>query len=339
MLIKAFTKKKDGGSKMDTEEALAALKRQLDELTEELADTKEAARTTAKGGSSTVYILPSERKLKAFSGTDSPAISHFIEEVQAALKLRKLNGVEAADFILSYLEGAARQEIRHQPKSVSTNPDQILKTLKETFGERRSLGSLMREICNRVQKDGETVAEFAFKLMALADELAKIPGAPDADQTIKEQFRDGLGDGVLRREIKRMMMEEPNKPFIKIRDWALDMAEEETDLPRRRNRRVAINSAETAQENHIVHALEGLTKVVRDQAGIMEGMKAQQMDFNTRLAKLETEATNRRRPRVDKKDIQCRRCLKMGHYASECRSPAPVSATTASQGNGLLPVP
>ena len=124
-------------------------------------------------------------------------MSNFIEDVQAALKVRKLSGVEAANFILANLEGAARQKLKHQSAEVRASPDRILEKLEETFGDRRTLGSLMREVCNKVQREKETVADFAFKLMSLADRLTKLPGAPDVEQTIKEQFRDGLLDGVL----------------------------------------------------------------------------------------------------------------------------------------------
>lgn len=37
----------------------------------------------------------------------------------------------------------------------------------------------MRELCNRGQRDGETVAEYAFALMALGDRLEQLDNAPD----------------------------------------------------------------------------------------------------------------------------------------------------------------
>lgn len=183
----------------------------------------------------------------------------------------------------------------------------------------------MREICRCVQRDGETISDFAFKLMALSDKLRKIPGAPDPQTAIKEQFRDGLADGVLRRELKRLMRDEPDISFIKLRDWAFDLAEEEGDLLHRR-RKVTVNSTEVATDRLTV-VVEKLANTIQCQANVMETVKLQQAEIVARLDKLEKEGQkyrSRGRPK-DKKDIKCRRCQEMGHYASECPSPTPVN--------------
>ncbi|PIK57623.1 hypothetical protein BSL78_05449 [Apostichopus japonicus] len=180
----------------------------------------------------------------------------------------------------------------------------------------------MREICSSVQKDGETVSEFAFRLMALADEFAKIPGAPKPETAIKEQFRDGLLDGVLRRELKRLMKEDKGITFIKLRDWALDLAEEESDFVPRRTRRAAVNSTEAAT-HQLSAVVEKLASTVQTQADIMEAIRVQQGEIVSRLERLEREGQRykgRGRPRPDRKDIECRRCHQMGHYASESRA-------------------
>lgn len=62
----------------------------------------------------------------------------------------------------------------------------------------------MREYTAEVKGEDESIADFAFALMGLADKLSNIPGAPNAKEAMKEQFRDGLLDGMLRREIKRL---------------------------------------------------------------------------------------------------------------------------------------
>ncbi|XP_071839674.1 uncharacterized protein [Apostichopus japonicus] len=283
--------------------ALKDLQKQLDGLAAELARAK-VGKPDAQPN--TVYVLPSERKLLTFTGTDGLPVMTFVADIRTALKLRRLQGTDATEFVMTYLAGAARQEIRHQPDKVSSDADAILRTLCETFGERRSQGSVMREICSSVQKDGETVSEFAFRLMALADEFAKIPGAPKPETAIKEQFLDGLLDGVLRREWKRLMKEDKGKTFIKLRDWALDLAEEESDFVPRRTRRAAVNSTEAA--THQLSAVSQLERLER------EGQRYK----------------GRGRPRPDRKDIECRRCHQMGHYASECQSPTPINVPSGN---------
>ncbi|KAJ8043246.1 hypothetical protein HOLleu_10248 [Holothuria leucospilota] len=145
--------------------------RRVEELMEELAAVR-AEQNEAK----MMYVLPKQKKLRTFSGNDGSSVESFVEDARAALKVRKLRGTEAVDFVLSHLDGPARQEVKHQPQAVQAKADRILQALLETFGERRTLGSLMREICSRVQGEDESIADFGFALMGLADKLSNIPG-------------------------------------------------------------------------------------------------------------------------------------------------------------------
>lgn len=310
---------------------LRAAQRRVEELTEEL----EAARGGGDNQPGTIYVLPKQKKLKTFSGTDEIPVTTFVEDAKAAVKVRKLVGHEAADFILSHLEGAARQEIKHQPAVVATDPDRVCQVLLDTFGQRRSMGSLMREICSTVQQEGESVAEFAFNLMNLADKLRDIPGAPDSGQTIKEQFRDGLLDSFLRREVKRLMKEDPRATFINVRDWAMDMAEEEFDKPKRFTRKKVTAFGSQVSETQLLSALDNLSLAIQGQAKVLENIQTQQGDLQSRVEKLETRDNrgrqSRRGPPRDRSQVECFRCHERGHYASECPSPSPVPTT--SQGN------
>lgn len=101
-------------------------------------------------------VLPKEKKLKAFSGTDGQSVRAFIEDVRATLKVRTLEAAEDADFIMAHLEEAARQEIHHRPSEVATDSANIVEALQDTFWERRTLGGLTRDLCNLTQKEGES---------------------------------------------------------------------------------------------------------------------------------------------------------------------------------------
>ncbi|XP_071842163.1 uncharacterized protein [Apostichopus japonicus] len=306
---------------------LKDVRKKLASLEEELRKTKEAT----DGRTSQVLVIPQERKVRVFSGVEgSLLVGDFIDDIKAATKLRKVKGAEAADFIMAHLEGPARQEIRHHPKDVSTNPQQILNTLSETFGEKLTLAGVLQEICNRLQKEDETITDFGFALMSLGDKLKKMAGGPDSDKTIKEQFRDGLLDGVLRREVKRCLMEEPNITFIKLRDRALDLADDDFVTRRRRQGR-KINSYHTEVDSQILGALEGLTTALKGQTETLDDMKLRQDDFSARLLRLEEQSKTKPRPRTDKSQIECHRCHKKGHYANQCPAPAPVQRP--AQGN------
>ncbi|PIK61592.1 hypothetical protein BSL78_01410 [Apostichopus japonicus] len=179
-------------------------------------------------GPNTVYVLPPETKLRSLSGADGCQVDSFIEDVRTAMKLRKLTRVSAADFIIAHLDGPARREIRHRPSKLSSDPDKILDVLRDMFGERYTLGSLMRQVCNCTQGDRESTSDFDFRQMALAEKLSMIDDAPNPERTIREQFCDGLRDKTLRRELKRLLKDEVDMSYIQLRDWALDMGEDES---------------------------------------------------------------------------------------------------------------
>lgn len=168
--------------------------------------------------------------------------------------------------------------------------------------------------------------------MMLGDRLKRMPGAPETDATIKGQFREGLADGVLRREVKRTLMEEPNIAFIKLRDLAIDLADDDVVSKRRRQIR-KVNTYQTEVDSKFGSALETLSAALKSQTEILEAMKAKQEEVDIRLMKLE-ERPARNKPRsrpVDKSQIECRRCHMKGHYASDCLAPSPVPRS--NQGN------
>lgn len=139
---------------------LEELEDELDRLTGSLGERQQG----------TVYGLPKEKNLKAYTVAATKSIVNFKEDVEAAIRLRKLTRESAANFVLAHIEGAARQELKHRDDSCKKDAARILRVLTDTFGERITLSNVMSDICTRVQKEDESIADFAYTLMSLSDE-------------------------------------------------------------------------------------------------------------------------------------------------------------------------
>lgn len=285
---------------------------------EELQEKLE--KLTAELKSREVYFPPKEKKIRPFNGSDGTAVRDFVEDIQAGLKLRRLKKEDAIHYVNAHLEGAARQEVKHRPAGEKTDAQSILKILEDAFGDRLTLGQLMRQAYHRIQEDGESVTEYGYALLSLGARIEEKAGAAEAEKIIKEQFQDGLSDQILRREVKRLVKEKPQLSFLEVRDWAVDMEDGERSHITHR-RRGAVRQAEVAVE--MGPMVEGLTAAIRGQTDVLEKMRTQQEEFNFRLTKLEERNQNSmgRRPQVDIRNVQCYRCQQFGHYARTCRVP------------------
>ncbi|PIK45900.1 hypothetical protein BSL78_17239, partial [Apostichopus japonicus] len=185
----------------------------------------------------------------------------------------------------------------------------------------------MRGICNRVQKEDESITDFAYALMTLADKLTDLSGGPDKDQTLKEQFRDGLKDGSSRREIKRLLKDKPTTSFIDLRDWALDMAEDENGIHRpQKTRKVGQYAVEATHD--VSEALLVLSSVVKSQTDVLEAIQKQQTDFQTRLEIVEKGRSYHRTPRNrqnrDISQVECYRCHEGAILPTNAMVPEPI---------------
>ncbi|XP_072170020.1 uncharacterized protein [Diadema setosum] len=265
-----------------------------------------------------VFFPPKEKKIRPFDGTDG--VDDFIEDIRAGMKLRKLKGEGAVDYVMAHLEGAARQEIRHRPAGEKEDAESILRTLELTFGDRKTVGQLTRQLFNRTQREEESVAQFGYALMGVAAKMEGKTGAPEVEAALKEQFQSGLRDIVLRREVRRLVKDSPGLSFLEVRDWAVEMDEGERSA---RPYWKAGTSCQVDATMAMGKMVEELTSAIKNQTEVLEKMRYQQGELAVRVAKLEGRSESYTRPRqqADPQSVECYRCGQRGHYARRCPQP------------------
>lgn len=94
-----------------------------------------------------VVFTPRERKINNFSGKrDSDAtVDEFIEDIELTLKTRPTSDIEKVNFIISHMEGPAREEVRYRSTAEKKMSKDMLDILREVFGDRGTISELLSD--------------------------------------------------------------------------------------------------------------------------------------------------------------------------------------------------
>lgn len=112
-----------------------------------------------------MVYLSKDRKLKHLTGRPvkdfDPKVEHWNGDMISYLKTRSSPAREQVDFILSHLEGQAREEIRYREGKDIEDPQVMLYILLESFGNTHQASTLQSNFCDRRQKSDETLRGFS----------------------------------------------------------------------------------------------------------------------------------------------------------------------------------
>ena len=272
-----------------------------------------------------LVVIPNEQKLRKSSGRHGDnvlSIEDFIDNAKSAITLRGLPLSEQANFVLSYLEGPAKEEM----KLYLTNSDQIFDLLQESFGEKRSVPQLLKAFYDRRQREGETLREFSHALRGLQSKIEKksVTKSSGQDAALREHFAENARDPLLRKELKKFIRTPPEVSFLDTREEAIRWAEEDEKSCGPRPRVASSHETSTSTKpSSLKSAMNEMIKTVQGQQKAIE-------DLAANLKKLNTVPTNRgqnaqfqpqfqqRQPRPDAGGDRCYQCGAPGHFAQNC---------------------
>ena len=272
-----------------------------------------------------LVVIPNEQKLRKSSGRHGDnvlSIEDFIDNAKSAITLRGLPLSEQANFVLSYLEGPAKEEM----KLYLTNSDQIFDLLQESFGQKRSVPQLLKAFYDRRQREGETLREFSHALRGLQSKIEKksVTKSSGQDAALREHFAENARDPLLRKELKKFIRTPPEVSFLDTREEAIRWAEEDEKSCGPRPRVASSHETSTSTKpSSLKSAMNEMIKTVQGQQKAIE-------DLAANLKKLNTVPTNRgqnaqfqpqfqqRQPRPDAGGDRCYQCGAPGHFAQNC---------------------
>lgn len=356
---------------MATKEEVEALQEQFQQLKAQF----QAPNAEAPAPQQPLRIIypPRERKIKKFAGVQPTEgefypLSDFLDEVNNVFSARdNLTGAEKADFILSNLEGAARDEAKCLASEDQKKEEKIVETLKKVFGEKLGLAQLMAKFYARRQEPGEDLQKYCRALLLLGRRISTAKGC--IQPIIRDVFVENVRDSTLRRELKRQIRGNPEVGFEAIREAANHWEEDADDKPRRS---VSLHEHEASTESQQGASAQGpdLTQVVQQQQKVLEQMAATLKRLQESLQPTQTAARgpprqggagrplrdgngqlicyNCREPGHIGRDcprgtqVQCQGCKKFGHVLAECKSQLPrtmaatreIEADTRSSNSG-----
>lgn len=157
----------------------------------------------------------------------------FVEEFQQVLKTRPATTEEQVDFLISHLEGPAKDEIRYKASPEKNTPQNILTILKDAFGERATTSELMTEFYQCKQDYSETLRDFSHKLMKKLDRVLRLYNSyvTDKDKLLRNKLSENVTNTCLKGELKKIIRARPTITFTDIREEALVLARDQDETP------------------------------------------------------------------------------------------------------------
>jgi hypothetical protein len=212
-----------------TEEKLEQLVAQFGELESKYKESRDKVKELEERESGDRPVVVSrEKKPKKFSGLEGN-VSDWILDMKSFLGSRPFKSCEKVEHVLDSLEHPAKTEVKLQLDIRNTTVDKLFDVLKKTFGVRESPVELERKFFDRNQKPNESLNEYSYALIELLFPLQEfhIRFKDDQDKYLNEKLADGVRNVNLKRELKRINLENPTIKFWELRSRGLRWLEDE----------------------------------------------------------------------------------------------------------------
>lgn len=258
-------------------------------------------------------VVTAGKKLRNFKG-DPLDIREWLHDAQHSVRLQELDGRAAVDFLLSHLEGDAREEVRFSLDTSTCTEKDVYSTLKDAFAEHLSVSQLLDQFYSRKQGEREGLRDFIYSLMKILDRIVALDKTcvTDKDKTLRNTFIEKVRDKHLRKHLKGYVRTNEKYTFKDVRGEALLWAEEDHARPSPVTSHEIVTNGPTQGEQQSPVSNPQVSNSLHTQiADLLEVQRAQQQQIAD-LKKLVAS-----KPK-GKGDITCFYCKKNGHIKRDC---------------------
>lgn len=333
----------------ELQELVKQLKADNERLRQEQSRTSDAGPSTDSNqppalpvhgylGIDRLVFVPRDRKCSMFRGRTGIALSEWLEEAQACIRVRHLSSVDQAFFLFDHLEGEAREEIKYRSAEERSDPTKITAILQDLYGCSESYVTLQEAFFSHRQQEGESLLEYSLALMSLMEKVKQ--RAPDnivnSEIFLRDQFVEQVLDGALRRDLKQYVRQSPEATLLDVRGEAIRWERE--GLPAvMRGQSNSVPSAFGIQ-----YAVQGgyqqlgqgpPSTEVTEMKELLRRQQEQLDQLTQSISRLQTSQPRHRGCSPRPGPIICLRCQRPGHIARECDGPrVPTRLQSSARG-------
>ena len=245
-----------------------------------------------------IYIAPG-RRLDTFQGRPahpSDQTAHdWVAGVRAQLELRGMVGKEAAAFIREHLVGDARREVNGRGAEVTEDPEKIFNVLVRVFGDGNALPQLQQQFYSYQQGHAQDLLRCSLQLVEIYDRMVALDKSQEAhpESALKNRFAEAVRDESLKRELRRLNIDQPGLKFFDLRDRAIQWLGPSSQRPK-----------------------EATVKTIATDQGVLELIQKQMENQQKQLDQLQSLLVNRRN--VSPGGFRCYHCNEKGHIRRNC---------------------
>ena len=169
--------------------------------------------------------------------TGDPTLADWLDDFCVDARQMGVSEDDRAVILLDHLGGCAKEEVLCHPLAMRQSVESLVALLRSRFGPLESVHSLHAAFLERMQSEGESLADYSRVLVRLHDGMEQAAAtlaegqalALLRDNAFKEQFSQGVRQQSVRQELRRLALASVGRPFYQMRDEALRLLREDED--------------------------------------------------------------------------------------------------------------